>query len=80
MNDITITVKLFGSFRQYGETLCFTVPAGSSVTAIKDALKEKTGNALVNDSAMANDNTVLPDNTIFNEDTALAILPPVCGG
>ena len=81
MNDITIHMKLFGGFRKFGESLDFSVPAGSTVVAIKATLQEKlNGDRLVLDSVLANDSNILRDNDILSSDTELSILPPVCGG
>ncbi len=83
MADITITVKLFGGFRKYGESVDFILPSGSSVRDVKSKLSEVLGGketVLIEESAIANDNAVLGSDTIFETDTALAILPPVCGG
>lgn len=83
MNDIQITVRLFGSFRQFGEHVSLTVPAGSDVKVIKEKLAETLSHAdpaLIHDSAMANDNEIIAADVIFEHDAHLAILPPVCGG
>ena len=83
MSEITITIKLFGAFRKYGETLELSLPAGSSIQDVKNGMAERfdaNDVVLVNDSAMANDNEIIQGERAFNEDTELAILPPVCGG
>ena len=83
MTDITMTLRLFGAFRKYGEIIEITLPAGCSVQDIKNKLAEKfdaNDGALVHDSAVANDNEIINTDCLFNEDTELAILPPVCGG
>lgn len=83
MSIITITMRLFGAFRTYGETVKFDVPAGSSVRDVKDRLVlelKLDGPALVYDSALANDNEIMSDDAVFTQDSHLAILPPVCGG
>lgn len=83
MSEIKITVKLFGAFRKCGETICVVLNTGASVLDVKTSLAAKMGGdeaALVQDSALANDNEIISGESIFNEDTMLAILPPVCGG
>jgi len=83
MSEITITMRLFGAFRQYGETVDFSVLTGSSAADVKEALGQVLGAGvlpLIEDSVLANDNTVLPGDYVFDEDTKLSILPPVCGG
>lgn len=83
MNDITINMKLFGAFRQYGETLEFRVRAGSPVAAIKERLGHVLGDqakALIGDSVLADEKAILPDDFVFGDDVRLSILPPVCGG
>lgn len=83
MSEIKITIKLFGAFRKYGQALDLVLPAGSSVQDVKVLLAgklESNDAALVAESALANDNEILSGTEVFNDDTALAILPPVCGG
>lgn len=81
MNTITIHMKFFGGFRKFGEGLDFTVPAGSTIAAVKTTLQEQLdGYGLVSDSVLANDNTILRDGDILKSDAELSILPPVCGG
>ena len=80
---INYSIKCFGVFRQFGDTLCVTVDAGSSVQQIKAALVQQLGEqhkTLVEDSVLANDDAILPNAYILQEETALSILPPVCGG
>ena len=80
---IEITVRLFGAFRRYGAQVVLSVPSGSSVADIITLLSEKIDTqdkVLLNDSAMANDNEIVGRDFILNENSELAILPPVCGG
>lgn len=82
-DDITITIRLFGAFRKYGDAMKLTLPAGCAVADIKAGLAEKLASndaALVSDSAIANDNAIIAADTVFTADATLAILPPVCGG
>lgn len=83
MADITITMRLFGAFRKYGETVVFTMPDGCTVESVKHKLAEVlklTDARLLNDSALANDNEIIGNGVILSRDSQLAILPPVCGG
>lgn len=80
---ITISVKLFGAFRKYGEQVDVSIKEGSSVVAVKQAMGDLLGAEslpLIGDSVIANDDAVLPADYVFDQDTQLAILPPVCGG
>lgn len=83
MSDITITINLFGAFRDYGDSRSLTLPMGSTTADAKlklaDMLDQK-GRQLVADSAMANDSAILPDDHLLHADANLSILPPVCGG
>lgn len=83
MSEIIISMRLFGAFRKYGETVNFGIRAGSRVAAVKEALGNVLGEqarGLIRDSVLANDETILPGDYIFNQDVKLSILPPVCGG
>ena len=81
MSTITIHMKLFGGFRNFGESLDFSVPTGSTIAAVKTALQEKlNGDGLVLDSVLANDSSILRDSDVLDADAELSILPPVCGG
>ena len=82
-NQITLTIRLFGAFRKYGDTLELRLEPGASVADIKSCLAQKLDTndaALVADSAIANDNTIIGAGEVFEMDAVLAILPPVCGG
>jgi molybdopterin converting factor small subunit len=81
--EIVITVRLFGAFRKYGESVTFRVPSGTSVQGVKERLGSELGisdTALIHDSAIANDDEIVGGNAVFARDSLLAILPPVCGG
>jgi hypothetical protein len=76
-------MRLYGAFRQYQDSVTFTVPSGSRVAAIKDALGQALGpqaRNLVADSVIANDTTILPPGFVADRDISLSVLPPVCGG
>lgn len=88
--DITLTIRLFGAFRQYdtGEPLRLKLPAGADLPAVKGvltaALAERhpgfSDQALVEAAALATDDAILPADTTITNDQTLAVLPPVCGG
>ena len=81
MSSIAIRIRFFGVFRKFGESLDFSVPAGSTISAVKAVLQEKLdGYGLVSDSVLANDNAILRDGDILEGDAELSVLPPVCGG
>ncbi len=83
MAQIDLTIQCFGTFRQFGDALKLSVPAGSAVAAVKQALILQLGEdhtALVNDSVMSDDETILQNDSLLQQDANLAILPPVCGG
>ena len=83
MSSITITMRLFGAFRKYGERIEFSVAGGSSVSTIKVALAgvlDETVGGLIADSAIANDEEILPGDYVIDDNAGLSILPPVCGG
>ncbi|PJB72771.1 MAG: hypothetical protein CO093_02235 [Alphaproteobacteria bacterium CG_4_9_14_3_um_filter_47_13] len=82
-NEITITMKLFGAFRPYGDTVEFQICAGSCARTVKNALGNVLGeqaHPLIADSVIANNETILPDDYVIGDDAQLSILPPVCGG
>lgn len=83
MSNITVTMRLYGAFRQYQDSISLTVPSGSKIAAIKEALAQALGpqaRNLIADSVIANDSTILPAGFAANTDLKLSILPPVCGG
>lgn len=79
---ITVTLRLFGAFREHGEQLHLSLPAGSTVSAVKSALARQLPQeaALIADSALADDSSVLAEDAPLSAHATLAILPPVCGG
>ncbi len=83
MKTVTITMRLYGAFRKFQDTVVFTVPAGSSIKEIKETLSQALGlqfRSLVLDSVVANDKTILPADFVIDTDSCLSALPPVCGG
>lgn len=83
MSTITISMRLYGAFRQYRDNVTFTIPSGSHVAEIKRALGEALGpqaQTLIADSVIANDVTILPSGFVADRDLNLSALPPVCGG
>lgn len=80
---ITVSVKLYGAFRKYGDQIELSLQEGSPVSAVKKAIGEALGEdavSLIGDSVIANDDTILPPDYILDEAGRLSILPPVCGG
>ena len=83
MADISLTIRLFGAFRAYGEKVTFTLPSACTVAEVKAHLAQELkikDTSLLDNSALANDNEIIDDDAIFTQDSQLAILPPVCGG
>jgi molybdopterin converting factor small subunit len=83
MDNMTLKINFFGSFRRIGNDISFPVPRNSSVNTIKAALVEKIGQQyriLVEESVLADKDKILSENQILEEGTTLSILPPVCGG
>ena len=81
MSNIVVKIKMFGSFRKFGDVIDFSIPSGSNVALIKNTLQEKLdGEGLVMDSVLANSNKILRDSEVIDCDAELSILPPVCGG
>ncbi len=83
MKTVTITMRLYGAFRKYQDSITLSVPAGSEVTAVKEAVGRALGlqaRDLVMDSVIANDTAILPPGFTIDTDASLSILPPVCGG
>ena len=82
MSDITIHMHLFGAFRKFGDEVRLQVPAGASVSLIKERLGLALGGqgTLIRDSVLADEQRILPDAFVITGDTRLSILPPVCGG
>jgi molybdopterin converting factor small subunit len=80
---ITISIRLFGAFRKYGEVAVLEAPAGVGLEELKELLSKWIGGAeapLVADSVFANEKEVLAAGAVIEKDANLAVLPPVCGG
>lgn len=83
MKNVTVKMRLYGAFRKFDDNVQLSVPLGSSVTAVQEALCQALGpqaRDLVMDSVIANDQTILPPAFVIDVDSNLSILPPVCGG
>ena len=83
MNKISVYIKFFGEFRKFGEGVELEVSCRSSVAEIKVILGQRLGaaeNELVKSSVLANDDMILHDEFLLEQNTRLAVLPPVCGG
>ena len=81
----SITVQLFGAFRQGNpeSSLTVEVPEQARVTdlraAMDAALSDENARSLLKASAFATDTAVLDDHDPV-PDREISILPPVCGG
>ena len=85
-----VTVRLFGSFRKYGEgaRLEVELARAATVSALRSALVAKlktqhpgfSEDHLVGESAFATDSGLLEDGASLSDGATVAILPPVCGG
>ncbi len=83
MTNVTVTVRLFGAFRTYGEALEVIVPAGSVARDVREALARRLkpeDSRLVHDSALADDTRILDEEATMDRDMSVSVLPPVCGG
>jgi len=90
LNNITISIHLFGAFRIFltDTPIVIQVPSGATLADVKNAIGKALVQicptfdkyALINESALADETQVLQDDTTFTQDAKLAILPPVCGG
>ena len=83
MKTITVSIRLFGAFRKYGEVAVLEAPAGIGLDELKELLSKWIGGmeaSLVADSVFANEKEVLAAGAVIEKDAHLAVLPPVCGG
>jgi molybdopterin converting factor small subunit len=83
MKTITVSIRLFGAFRKYGEVAVLEAPAGVGIDELKELLSKWIGGmeaSLVADSVFANEKEVLAAGAVIEKDANLAVLPPVCGG
>lgn len=83
----TVSIQLFGAFRQFGDTgeVTLAVPEQACIADVREAMRlHYAGNdkalALLRASAFADDERVLDDAEAVPTRSALAVLPPVCGG
>lgn len=87
---LEVRVRLFGAFRKYGDgaEIRVRVPELSGPAELKDALGVRlrelhpgfSEDRLLADSVIADDARVLDAGSRLTEGTAVAVLPPVCGG
>ena len=91
MNDqLTITVKLFGAWREYSQNteVSFQLTTNADVAMLKQEFirslnpEHFTDNttALLDSSVFANELEILSGAVRLTQDQTLTILPPVCGG
>jgi molybdopterin converting factor small subunit len=93
MDEVRVSVRLFGAFRKYanGSEIALDVPRGTTVAALRRHLGEalRRGCAafaeqqLLDVSVLADDEQILDDRQPLGcgaDRVALSVLPPVCGG
>ena len=83
MKTITISIRLFGAFRKYGEVAVLEAPAGIGIGELKGLFSKWIGGieaSLVTDSVFADEKEILAVGAVIEKDANLAVLPPVCGG
>lgn len=88
--NMSVTVRLFGAFRKFGNGrfLDVLVSEGVSVRDLRVILADEIGvlpggeegRALVFESALADEDHILEEGELVQAGQMLAILPPVCGG
>ena len=79
-HSLTLTVQLFGRFREYGNACTITVPYRSTVQAAKAALQAQLGSEhSVEQAVLATDDAILHNDELL-DDLNYSLLPPVCGG
>lgn len=84
---MTILVRLFGAFREYGDSLTLSVPAGVTVREVRplvvrelDKLRPgRSAAGLVGSAAVGSRSEILTEDGVVPTDE-IALLPPVCGG
>lgn len=92
-NTLQITVKLFGSFRNFSKyfngsnQLALQLTSPCTIAEIRDEFHRKLqlscpdyNEKLLAFSLFANDEAILPETTQINETMELSIIPPVSGG
>lgn len=86
---MTLTLKLFGTFRNYGQELDLEVTENDQVSDLRvtllETLKQQESNQealvkLINTSRFATDKVILEESDSIKDINELAILPPVSGG
>jgi molybdopterin converting factor small subunit len=81
--EILVRVKLFGTFRSYGEYLDFTLQESSCVKDLKQAMKDKVEEKdfpILESSAFSDDKQILQEDSLLDGLNEVAILPPISGG
>lgn len=83
-----ITVRLYGHFRKFGDSLALELPVGSRVRDLDRAFTESIAlrdpafyeNGALRASRFCDDRSILSSDHPLAEGAALSILPPVSGG
>jgi molybdopterin converting factor small subunit len=85
----TVTIRLFGAFRNYipEPSVTLEVVEGSTAGVVRKNLEEyflthseNFDSKIITESMLATEDTVLELDDVVPEGISLAILPPVCGG
>ena len=86
----TIEVKLFGAFKKYipNGKIQIQVQTGTPISELKNIIEKEikkqapqfSDHHLILESALANAEEILSEAAVITNETALAYLPPVCGG
>jgi molybdopterin converting factor small subunit len=83
-----VTVRLYGHFRKFGDSLALELPAGSCVCDLERVFTESIArrdpgfydNQGLRASRFCDDSMILPPDHPLAEGGAFSILPPVSGG
>ncbi|HMN67746.1 MAG TPA: hypothetical protein PKC28_04330 [Bdellovibrionales bacterium] len=88
MNETEI--KLFGAFRKYmpSGSIRVNLPDGVTAGQVKEMVKrvlqqqvpDFSDTNLVYESALATESEILAEDSVIDNQSDLALLPPVCGG
>lgn len=80
-----LRIRLFGALRGLSEKdeLSLELAPGDNVARVRERLAECLGpeaREVLLDSAFASETEILPEGHSFLRDSAVAVIPPVCGG
>lgn len=82
---IRVRVRLFGALRDFHakDELSLELVPGESVCRLRERLSgqlEPEAREVLLDSAFASETEILSEGHTFVRDSAVAVIPPVCGG